>query len=351
MKRIFSSFFLIGCLLFSCSNPPYRGSEVLGADEFVIDSYKIREGKFGILSFEGRNGNHLDPQLLEEYSVRIANGDAFHLSLFHPTRSDLVAAIERVGAKGGFVVENNMLTLPSLKPIPVVGLTLAEVKQRIQKRYLDEIDDIEVFLSFAEQRSKKVEIVGAVHLSNIDADGRKRLFDVIAQARIPQNANFFKSYIERDGNLLPVDMKKLIVDGDMSQNIVVKGGDKIFIAPSQMSSIMVMGEVKRPGSIDIASGSISIKEALAKVGGIPFTGDKSYIQVIRGSLISPKIYTLHWKHIVRLPNSSMLLMPGDMVYVAATPIAEWNRFVTQIFPTITAVEIFTKGVSGVVAVQ
>ena len=37
----------------SCTNPPYRGRDVLGAEDFVMDSYRIREGKLSILSMEG----------------------------------------------------------------------------------------------------------------------------------------------------------------------------------------------------------------------------------------------------------------------------------------------------------
>ena len=52
------------CFLFllgvsSCTNPPYRGSDVLGADEFVMDSYRIREGKLSILSMQGKESKTL----------------------------------------------------------------------------------------------------------------------------------------------------------------------------------------------------------------------------------------------------------------------------------------------------
>lgn len=137
----------------------------------------------------------------------------------------------------------------------------------------------------------------------------------------------------------------------MSQNIVMRGGDKIYIADAAASTLMVMGEVRQEKVIDVPSGSLSLREALALAGGIPYTGDKGCIQVIRGNILRPKIYTLNWKHVMRLPTTSLLLMPGDIVYVAATPITEWNRFITQIFPTLTGIELFRKGVSGVVAIQ
>jgi polysaccharide export outer membrane protein len=78
---------------------------------------------------------------------------------------------------------------------------------------------------------------------------------------------------------------------------------------------------------------MSLREALVSAGGIPFTGDKRHIQVIRGNLQCPKIYVLSWEHIVHLPNDSLLLMPGDTVYISEKPITQWNRFIEQLLPS------------------
>ena len=74
-------------------------------------------------------------------------------------------------------------------------------------------------------------------------------------------------------------------------------------------------------------------------GGIPYTGDKSVIQVIRGNILRPKVYTLNWEQILHLPNDSLLLMPGDTVYIAAKPITEWNRFIEQLLPSFGGVQV------------
>jgi polysaccharide export outer membrane protein len=101
--------------------------------------------------------------------------------------------------------------------------------------------------------------------------------------------------------------------------------------------------VGREGSLAIPSGSVSLRQALAQAGGIPYTGDKSYIQIIRGSIAQPKIYTLSWEHVIHLPNDSLLLMPGDIVYVAAKPITEWNRFISQLLPSFSGIEVVGNG--------
>ena len=136
----------------------------------------------------------------------------------------------------------------------------------------------------------------------LPVDGKIRLFDVLSKAKVPSDANLFKSYIVRDAHLLSVDMNKLIKEGDMSQNIVMQGGDKVYIAPPSAASLMVMGEVLRERTLNLPSGfNIAAPSSSAEAGGIPFTGDKSYIQVIRGSIARPKIYTLNWEHVIHLP--------------------------------------------------
>ena len=344
-------FFLMLVALCGCSNAPYKGGDVLGADEFVIDSYKINEGKFSILEMEGKPLLPFRSEYLEDYKDTVQNGDVLKVALFHPTRNDLVGAVHMIGATMGYPVREGKVVLPELSPIEVLGFTLSEAREKIQEAYDQEIEDIEVFLAYEKRQERKVQLAGMVSISHIPVNGKLRLFEALSEAKVPPQANLFKSYMVRDGKPVPVDMYKLMKEGDMSQNIVMRGGDKIYIAETSASTLMVMGEVRKECVIDVPAGFMSLREALAMAGGIPYTGDKGFIQVIRGNILRPKIYTLNWKHVMRLPTTSMLLMPGDIVYVAATPITEWNRFVVQIFPTLTGIELFRKGVAGVVAIQ
>lgn len=344
------TFFLIpilALLLSSCSNPPYRGSDVLGADEFVMDSYKIREGKFAILEMEGQPYQELSPQALDTYKDLIQEGDILTIAVYHPTRTDLVTAIATLNEGMGFPVREGKILLPDAPAIAVQGLSLEEAREKIQEQYRQEIRDVDVFISYKERTERKVELAGLVAVSSVPVDGRIRLFEILSMAKVPPDANLFKSYIVRDNAMLPVDLYKLIKEGDMSQNVVMRGGDKIYIAEPSASTIMVLGEVGREQLVSIPNGFMTLRHAIAAAGGLTPTADRSYIQVVRGNIVHPKIYTLHWEHVVRLRNDSMLLLPGDIVYVAATPITEWNRFVSQILPTVGGVEMVTRGARSV----
>lgn len=327
--------------LVSCSGP-YMGKDLFGADEFVLDSYKIREGKYAILELVGCPCEELDEEYLCEYQDQIHEDDVLQISLYHPKREDLVNAVKSIGDSVGYRVVNGRVVLPDLPPIEVAGLTLEEARVKIQEHYQEQIRDTEVFLAYKFRISRKVELAGMVATSNIPVDGRIRLFEVLSKASVPPSANLFRSYVIRDGRLLPVDLSKLMLEGDMSQNIVMRGDDKIYIAEPSSASLMVMGEVGRERLINLPHGYVSLRHALAEAGGIPYTGDKSYIQVIRGSIAKPKIYTLNWEHVIHLPNESLLCMPGDIIYVAAKPITEWNRFISQILPSFGGVDVMIK---------
>jgi polysaccharide export outer membrane protein len=311
-----------------------------------MDSYQISQGKFSILELEGACVGCLPPIFLCEYEDRIDEDDVLKIALFHPTRKDLEEAVCAVGRTVGYRVINGHIFLPMLEAVCVKGLTLNETREIIRCLYNQEICNVDVFIEYAERFHSKVELTGAVSVPEIPVNGRIRLYEVLSLAGVPPDANFFKSYVVRDCQLLPVDLYKLMVEGDMSQNIVMRPKDKIFIADPMAATVVVMGEVGLNCVIPVPNGSISLREALAAAGGIPFTGDKRCIQVIRGNILSPKIYFLSWNHITYLPNDSLLLMPGDTVYISEKPITRWNRFIEQLLPSSLLIDlgIKTRGV-------
>lgn len=263
---------LLSLFLSSCCHRPCHQYDLFGADEFVIDSYKIRQGKLAILDMEGIVIGDLPCEAMDEYLDVIAEDDVLNIAIYHPKRRDLMDAIQLINERVGFRVNQGKVDLPDIPPIEVINLTLDEARQKIQNCYRDHIQDVEVFLNYHDRLSRKVELTGAVSTPVIPVDGKIRLFEVLAIAQVPNNANFFKSYVVRDGVQLPIDLYKLMNEGDMSQNIVMHGGDRIFIANPSDTTVMVMGEVGSPRAVNLPYGFMSLREALVSAGGIPFTG-------------------------------------------------------------------------------
>lgn len=331
---------LMTLVLYTSCSSPCHDYDIMGADEFVTDSYKIRQGKFAILEMEGIDIEEISADAMFEYEDSITEDDILNIFVYHPKRKDLMESFQFInGAVGGFRVLDGKINIPDIESIQVSGLSLEEARIRLQDKFREQIQDIEVFISYKDRLRRRVELTGMVAHASVPVDGKIRLYEVIANAHIPPDANLFMSYVIRDGCPLAVDLYKLINEGDMCQNIVMRGGDKIFIASKYDSSAMIMGEINSPKPVYLPYGFMSLREAIVHAGGIPFTGDKRHIQVIRGNLQSPKIYVLAWQHIIHLPNDSLLLMPGDTVYVSATPITEWNRFISQLLPSAQAFQM------------
>jgi polysaccharide export outer membrane protein len=330
---------MLGLLCLNACSQPKCCYDAYGADEFIIDSYRIREGKLAILDLIGVDSDPLTPDMLEEHEDLLHEGDVLSIALYHPTRTDLVNTFREISSSIGFTVTDGMLWIPDIADVEVAGLSLRQARSKIQAAFAAEIEGIELFLAYKDRLTRRVDFTGLTGTPYLPVDGKMRLHEALSKARVSHGANFFMSYILRDGRPLSVDFYRLMVEGDMSQNIVLHGGDQIYIAHAAESQAFVMGEVMAPKSIPLTRGYLPLAEALVYVGGIPFTGDLQNIQVIRGSLRQPKVYFLAWEHIVHLPNESLLLMPGDIVYVTEHPMTRWNRFISQIVPSFNNLKV------------
>jgi polysaccharide biosynthesis/export protein len=321
-------------LLTSCTPPIYQNT-TYDIDEFMADSCQIAQGKQAILEME--NDENCLSENHESFEEVIIDGDELSIVLYYPQRPDRVAAIATINDTTGFKVCNGKISLPQLPSIDVEGFTIKEVREKLQLAYCNQLPHAQIFVNFKKHCERYVQIIGATS-TMIPVDGHMRLSEVLAKAQIPHHSNLFKSYVMRDNQQLPVDLYKLIHEGDERQNIIMRRNDQIFIANERDATVMVTGEVPYPIVIPIRYGFLSIREALVMAGGIPFTGSKCYIQVIRGDFIRPKIYCLAWKDITHLPNQSLLLMPGDVVVISEKPITEWNRFINQMQPSVSSMQ-------------
>ena len=138
-----------------------------------MDSHQLAMGKFSVLDLQGKNiHSHLPSEYLKEYRDTIHDDDVLRIMVHHPSKSALPGSIERIGAARGYPVIDGAITLPELGTVCVAGLTLEEAARKIQDEYMGSLSDVEVFLSYAERRSKRVELAGLVAVSAIPTDGR-----------------------------------------------------------------------------------------------------------------------------------------------------------------------------------
>src|SRR5206468_3104928 len=122
----------------------------------------------------------------------IHEGDNLNITLYHPSRQDVVQAVQMINTNIGFQVINGSVTLPDIGSVELAGLTLDQAKKALERHYAQHIHNTEVFLTYKDRKERKVELAGLVSTPTIPIDGRIRLFEVLALAKVPTDANFFK---------------------------------------------------------------------------------------------------------------------------------------------------------------
>ena len=146
-------------------------------------------------------------------------------------------------------------------------------------------------------------------------------------------ADLRNSFLIRGHQRIPVDIDRLIRKGDLSQNIYLQPEDFLFLAPSQVSDVFILGAVAQPGSI-VYTEPMTLVRAIASAGGTVRYAYGSKVAIIRGSLQNPRAGEVDYKEIIKGKESDIPLVPGDIVYVPFVPykkVAELAEEVLQRF--------------------
>lgn len=126
-------------------------------------------------------------------------------------------------------------------------------------------------------------------------------------------ANLKHAFLARNGEYIPVDFEALVIDGDVSEDVVLQSQDYIYIPSSLHREISILGEVSFPTTIGFLN-EVTLAEAISQARGV--TPDaSSRVVVIRGALSNPETYLIDFNRIVKGYEKDFRLAPGDIVYV------------------------------------
>jgi len=229
------------------------------------------------------------------------------------------------------------------------GLTIAELREKLtlalQEFFINPyVSIIAKTINLPPEEEKTVSILGALKQpGNYTWHASEKVLDLIGQAGgllytqtemgARTTANLKASYLSRNGKKIDVDFFRLIKLGDMSYNITLEPGDFVYIADSDESTVIVMGEVNFPRVIPYTK-DYTLIEALSMCQGFTREAYQSRVVLIRhypeGSTKYVEIDVndlLHGKDI-----KNLMLQGGDIVYVPEQTISEyarWARFLTD----------------------
>lgn len=164
--------------------------------------------------------------------------------------------------------------------------------------------------------------------------------DVFIGSAAAGSADLFdynRAFLARQDRLVPVDFVRLLLHGDLAQNVELKPGDFVSIPTAQENRVFVLGEVTYPRDVRFGS-QITFIQALAAAGGMSLDGARCHVYHVRGSLRKPEVREINAIAILKGRQRDFLLRANDMVYVSPTVLTEAEHVVRQIIPFLTAVE-------------
>jgi polysaccharide export outer membrane protein len=133
--------------------------------------------------------------------------------------------------------------------------------------------------------------------------------------------------IKKDGKIFTYDFNELVKDPQKSEEVLVSGGDTLYVPPLEMNKVYVFGYVASPKALAL-KGKMTLLDAITEAGGAaPNAATKSII-VVRGEPGSTKGIRVNLDQILKNADitQNIELMAGDIIYVPKTFIVDLETF-------------------------
>ncbi|MGX4640075.1 polysaccharide biosynthesis/export family protein [Massilia sp. SYSU DXS3249] len=238
----------------------------------------------------------------------------------------------------GFVVDHQgRIQFPFAGLLPVEGLTEEGARALLTQKLARYIQSPNITLRVQAYRSKRVYIDGEVKQPGLQAinDIPMTLVEALNRAGgLLPTADQSRIALERGDARYSINLRDLVQKGINPGNIMLAPGDVVRVHSRDESKVFVSGEVVTPRALTMHNGRLTLNEALGETGGIsPLSGDARQIYVVRKTPERTRVFQLD----ARLTGSLAMaeafeLRPKDVVYVAASPLANWNRHLSLLFP-------------------
>jgi protein involved in polysaccharide export with SLBB domain len=163
-----------------------------------------------------------------------------------------------------------------------------------------------------------------------------------------ETADLTRSFVLRHGKPIGVDFKKLLHDGDLSQNIYLQPDDFVYLRPATTKEVYVLGAVTTPNIVPFTT-QMSLATAIAYTGGPGKYASLSHVAIVRGSLTQPSIATVNFHEILGGQLPDVELESGDLVFVPMSPFVRLEMFADSILTTFVQTIAVNEGRAAVVS--
>jgi polysaccharide export outer membrane protein len=254
-----------------------------------------------------------------------------------------VAGVPELARRGLLVRPDGKVTLFLLDDVAVTGKRPQDVALELETKLSTFVPRPDVVVTVDDIRSQRFYVLGAVARPGVyPIDGPLTVLEALALSggglmggeNARSASDFSRAYLLRGSSVVPVNFDKLLA-GDRSHNVYLRAQDLLYVPARWKGEVAVLGQVNQPRVLE-HDGSLTLMEALAACGWVTIDGKETAVRIIRGSLAEPRVYVLDAEDIAAGDEKDGELLPGDIVYVTTTEIADWNEVIRGILPTLQA---------------
>ena len=250
------------------------------------------------------------PTKAQDYTV--GPGDALDISVLGEWNAPAV------------VDPDGKIVIPLAGEIPVAGLTLPQVTEKVTVVLKPFIRDPQVMVSIRQAANRKQFVYllgqvlhpGAYEIPGYEVQKQWTVAELIAVAGGPlPGAALPKAIVMRKDTSIPVDLEQLIVEGNASANVSLNAGD-VVIVPESKNKVVVMGGVVKPGPYLFREGD-HVVDVLSAAGGPTPKAMLSNIGVVRLEGAKPSVKPVNLDKFYKSADAAqnVTLQAGDVVYV------------------------------------
>jgi protein involved in polysaccharide export with SLBB domain len=251
-----------------------------------------------------------------------------------------------------------------LPGIDVWGATLSQARSLIENELGKFVKEKpQVSLTLRQVESKRIWVLGRVHAPGVYsmaapmtvleavsmAGGTMTLAnyqDQEAAGVSEELADLSRSFVLRKGKLLPINFKRLLMEGDLNQNIYLEPDDFVYFPASTAREVIVLGAVAQPRRVPYTD-NMTVAAAVASAYGTINGAYMHHVAVVRGSLDNPQIAIVDYKRVIRGEAQDMALQPHDIVYVPFSPYRYLQKYAELIINTFVASAAINAGSAAV----
>lgn len=292
------------------------------------------------------------------YQYKLGVGDVITIGVWDHPELTIPAGTQRTAEFDGFrVQENGTITFAYAPNVPAVGKTIPQIREDLVKRLSRVIEDPQVDVKVVSFKSQKAYVTGEVSNPGVYpiTETPLTLIDALNQAGGLNNAADWRTVTyTHNGKTEIIKLDDFYTKGDISQNRLLQHGDIVHVNRNDAQKVFMLGEVKRPGTLKVNRYGLNLAEALSDSGGInEGSADANGIFVVRKSNqektgFIADVYQLHAKNITAMVIAEQFeLQPNDIVYVTSAPLARWNRVISLLLPSVSAIDKIDDTVDSV----